>query len=234
MMSLRIAIVGYGKMGQMVARLAPQHDCEVVRVVRSEENLDGEALTREALNGADVAIEFTTPGAAIDNVKSMIQAEIPVVTGTTGWFKELPEIRELASANGASVVWGPNFSVGLHHFRKLVAEAARRLANEDSYGAWGWELHHAAKKDSPSGTLLALAEDMARSGYARPVSLSANRAGAVPGTHEIGFDSTEDTITIRHEARSRDGFARGALRAARWLAGKKGFFEFREIADELP
>jgi 4-hydroxy-tetrahydrodipicolinate reductase len=233
-MSLRIAIVGYGKMGQMVARLAPQDDCEVVRVVRSEENLDGEALTREALNGVDVAIEFTTPGAAIVNVKSMIQAEIPVVTGTTGWFKELPEIQELAAARAASVVWGPNFSVGLHHFRKIVAEAARRFANEDGYGAWGWEIHHAAKKDSPSGTLLALAEDMARSGYARPVSLSANRAGVVPGTHEIGFDSAEDSITIRHEARSRDGFARGALRAARWLAGKKGFFEFREIADELP
>jgi 4-hydroxy-tetrahydrodipicolinate reductase len=231
--NLRIAIVGYGKMGQIVARLAPQHGCQVVRIVRSGENLAGQALTREALDGVDVAIEFTTPGAAIVNVKSMILAEIPVVTGTTGWFKELPEIREIAAVRAASVVWGPNFSVGLHHFRKIVAEAARRFAHEDGYGAWGWEIHHAAKNDSPSGTLLALAEEMARSGYARPVSLSANRAGAVPGTHEIGFDSVEDTITIRHEARSRDGFARGALRAARWLAGKKGFFEFREIADEL-
>jgi len=122
----------------------------------------------------------------------------------------------------------------LHHFRATVAEAARRFAREESYGAWGWEIHHAAKKDSPSGTLLGLAEDISRSGYMRPVSLSANRAGAVPGTHEIGFDSAEDSITLRHTARSRDGFARGALRAARWLAGKKGFFEFREIVDQLP
>jgi 4-hydroxy-tetrahydrodipicolinate reductase len=233
-MSLRIAIVGYGKMGQMVAHLAAQHDCEVVRIVRSEENLDGKALTREALNGAETVIEFTTPSAAAVNVRRLIRAGVPVVMGTTGWFKELPEIQELAAAKAASVVWGPNFSVGLHHFRKIVAEAARRFANEDGYGAWGWEIHHAAKKDSPSGTLLALAEEMARKGYARPVSLSANRVGTVPGTHEIGFDSAEDTITIRHEARSRDGFARGALRAARWLAGKKGFFEFREIADDLP
>jgi 4-hydroxy-tetrahydrodipicolinate reductase len=155
------------------------------------------------------------------------------VTGTTGWFAELPQIREVCESKNGSMVWGPNFSVGLHHFRATVAEAARRFAREESYGAWGWEIHHAAKKDAPSGTLLALAEDISRSGYMRPVSLSANRAGAVPGTHEIGFDSTEDTITLRHTAHSRDGFARGALRAAQWLAGKKGFFEFHEIVDEL-
>jgi len=232
-MSLRIAIVGYGKMGQMVARLAPEYDCEVVRVVRSKENEDGRALTPAALNGADVAIEFTMPAVATANLRRLMRAGVPVVTGTTGWFKELPEIRELEAASDAGVLWGPNFSVGLHHFRKIVAEAARRFANEDAYDAWGWEIHHAAKRDSPSGTLLALAEEMARSGYARPVNLSANRAGSMPGTHEIGFDSVEDTITIRHQARSRDGFARGALRAARWLAGKKGFFEFQEIADEL-
>jgi len=118
--------------------------------------------------------------------------------------------------------------------RHSSQEAARRFAREENYGAWGWEIHHAAKKDSPSGTLLALAEEMACSGYQRPVSLSANRAGWVPGTHEIGFDSAENTITLRHEARGREGFASGALRAARWLADKKGFFEFREIADELP
>jgi 4-hydroxy-tetrahydrodipicolinate reductase len=233
-MPLRIAIVGNGKMGQMVVRLAPQHDCEVVQTIGSSENANGESLAREVLKGVDVAIEFTRPEAAPLNLRRLIEARIPTVVGTTGWFGELAPIGELAQRLDAAVVWGPNFSVGLHHFRKVVAEAARRFAREENYGAWGWEIHHAAKKDSPSGTLLALADEMARSGYRRPVSLSANRAGAVPGTHEIGFDSLEDTITLRHEARSREGFARGALRAARWLAGKKGFFEFREIADELP
>jgi 4-hydroxy-tetrahydrodipicolinate reductase len=130
-------------------------------------------------------------------------------------------------------VWSANFSVGLNIFREVVAEAARRFAREESYGAWGWEIHHAAKRDAPSGTLLALAAEMKRSGYAREVSLSANRAGMVPGTHEIGFDSAEDTITIRHTARSREGFARGALRAARWITGKRGVFEFREILGEI-
>ena len=233
-MPLRIAIVGNGKMGQMVARLAPQHDCEVVRTIGSQESAAGKSLTREELRGADAAIEFTSPHAAPQNLRRLIAAGIPTVTGTTGWFDELAQIRDLAQRENAAVVWGPNFSVGLHHFRGLVAEAARRFAREENYGAWGWEIHHAAKKDSPSGTLLALAEEMARSGYQRPVSLSANRAGWVPGTHEIGFDSAENTITLRHEARGREGFASGALRAARWLADKKGFFEFREIADELP
>jgi 4-hydroxy-tetrahydrodipicolinate reductase len=233
-MSLRIAIVGYGKMGQIVARLAPEHGCEVIRALGSTENANAQALTPDSLEGAEVAIEFTTPSAARQNLWRLIELGIPTVVGTTGWHNHIPEIRRLAEATNAAVVWGPNFSVGLHHFRQTVAEAARRFAREESYGAWAWEIHHAAKKDSPSGTLLALTEDMVRSGYTRHVSLSANRAGAVPGIHEIGFDSAEDTITIRHAARSRDGFARGALRAARWLVGKKGFFEFREIVDKLP
>jgi len=233
-MPLRIAIVGKGKMGQMIARLAPQHDCEVVRTIGSAGNDHGRLLTREALEGVDVAIEFTSPQAAAQNLRRLLEAGVATVVGTTGWFAELAQIRELAVEQNAAVVWGPNFSVGLHHFRRTVAEAARRFAREENYGAWGWEIHHTAKKDSPSGTLLALAEEMARSGYQRPVSLSANRAGAIPGTHEIGFDSAEDTITLRHQARGREGFARGALRAAHWLVGKKGFFEFREIADELP
>jgi len=233
-MSLCIAIIGYGKMGRSVERLAPEHGCEVVRIFRSMENSNGAALTQESLSGVDVAIEFTAPLAAPQNIRCLIESGIPVVTGTTGWFKELPDIREFAASKDGSLVCGPNFSVGLHHFRAVVSEAARRFAREEAYGAWGWEIHHAAKKDSPSGTLLALAEDISRSGYSRPVSLGTNRAGSVPGTHEIGFDSAEDTITLCHTARSRDGFARGALRAARWLAGKKGFFEFREIVDELP
>jgi 4-hydroxy-tetrahydrodipicolinate reductase len=232
-MSLRVAIVGYGKMGRAVERLADECRCEITRIFRSAGDCEGHAFHRGRLSGIDVAIEFTTPQAAPENLRCLIEAGIPVVIGTTGWFKVLPQTRELCEAKGGSVVWGPNFSVGLYHFRATVAEAARRFAREESYGAWGWEIHHAAKKDAPSGTLLALAEDISRSGYARPVSLAANRAGSVPGTHEIGFESAEDSITLRHTAHSRDGFARGALRAARWLVGKKGFFEFREIVDEL-
>jgi 4-hydroxy-tetrahydrodipicolinate reductase len=118
-------------------------------------------------------------------------------------------------------------------FLRTVARAAALFAKHPEYEAWAWEIHHSAKKDAPSGTLKKLAEEMRDAGYARPISLSSSRAGAIPGTHEIGFDSVDDTITLRHTARSREGFARGALQAARWIAGKKGFFEFKEILGEL-
>lgn len=232
-MTRQLAIVGYGKMGKLIEQLAPEYGFEVRTRSNSSANANGSGLTREAMAGVDAAVEFTTPLAAPENLLRLAATGVPTVTGTTGWMARLPEVRAAVEKNGSGLVWGPNFSVGLNLFRQVVAEAARRFAAQEDYGAWGWEIHHAAKKDAPSGTLLALAEEMKRNGYARPVSLSANRAGTVPGTHEIGFDSAADTITIRHTARSREGYARGALRAAKWVMGKKGVFEFREILGEL-
>lgn len=228
-----LALVGYGKMGRLVGDLAPHYGFQVAATFGSAGNARGAGLTAQALTGADVAVEFTNPAAAGPNLLQLAALGVPTVTGTTGWFDGLPEVRESVLRSGSALVWGPNFSVGLNLFRQVVADAARRFAAHSDYGAWGWEIHHAAKKDSPSGTLAALAADMERSGYTRPVSLSASRAGSVPGTHEIGFDSPSDTITLRHTARSREGFARGALLAARWLIGRKGVFEFREILEEL-
>jgi len=232
-MTKGLAIVGYGKMGRMLERLAPEYGFEVRLKLSAKDNTGARALTAEVLRGIDVAVEFTRPDAARTNVQKLAELRTATVCGTTGWFEELEQLKKRIDANGSGLVWGANFSVGVNLFREIVAEAARRLAREESYGAWGWEIHHAAKKDAPSGTLLALADEMHRSGYMREISLSANRAGAVPGTHEIGFDSAEDTITIRHTAKSREGFARGALRAANWVIGKKGVFEFREILGQL-
>ena len=155
------------------------------------------------------------------------------VIGTTGWFGEMNRARAAVERGGTGLVWSSNFSVGVNIFNEILAEAAGLVAKQPEYGAWAWEIHHATKKDAPSGTLLGLVEKMKQSGYNRPIDTSSSRAGAHPGTHEIGFDSAADTITIRHTARSREGFARGALRAARWVAGKKGFFYFREIVNEL-
>jgi 4-hydroxy-tetrahydrodipicolinate reductase len=129
-------------------------------------------------------------------------------------------------------VWSPNYSIGVAVFVRLVSEASRLLARQPEYDAWAWEIHHAAKKDAPSGTLLKLVEEMRRAAPQRTVNISSSRAGAHPGTHEIGFDSPYDTLTLRHVARNREGFARGALYAARWVIGKKGFFEFRDVLFE--
>ena len=228
-----LAIVGYGKMGRMIERLAPEYGFEVKARFCGQDNDGARALTAQSMVGVDVAVEFTRPEVATTNLKKLAAVGVASVCGTTGWYAGLPPLTQEIGANGSALVWGANFSVGLNLFREIVAEAARRFAREENYGAWGWEIHHAAKKDAPSGTLLALADEMKRNGYAREISLSASRAGAVPGTHEIGFDSAEDTITIRHMARSREGFARGALRAANWVIGKKGVYEFREILNEL-
>jgi 4-hydroxy-tetrahydrodipicolinate reductase len=230
---MNLAIVGYGKMGRLIEALAPGYGFEVKLRLNRANNAAYEALTKENLAGIDAAVEFSNAQAAPENIARLARAGVATATGTTGWFDQLPSVRGTVEAAGSGLVWSPNFSVGVHVFAQIVSEAARLLANEGEYGAWAWEIHHAAKKDAPSGTLLALAARMKASGYQRTIDTSSSRAGGHPGTHEIGFDSPADTITLRHVARNREGFARGALRAARWVGGKKGVFDFREIIGEL-
>ncbi|MGH9592473.1 MAG: 4-hydroxy-tetrahydrodipicolinate reductase, partial [Bryobacteraceae bacterium] len=153
----------------------------------------------------------------------------PAVVGTTGWLDHMDFVRAAVARHHTALVWSANFSIGVNVFLRVVHEAAKLLANEPTYGAWAWEIHHHTKKDAPSGTLLALVNEMKAAGYPRNIDATSNRAGAHPGTHEIGFDSAADTITLRHTARSREGFARGALKAAQWIPGKQGVFEFKEI-----
>ena len=232
-MSLGLAIVGYGKMGRLIEKFAPDYGFAVRAKFHSQNNAQGCGLTREALHGVDVALEFSAPRAAAGNIASLAAAGINGVVGTTGWSEQFSAVRDAVTQHGTGLVWAANFSIGVNLFLQGVAQAASLFAKRSEYEAWGWEIHHSAKKDAPSGTLVKLAEVMRASGYDRPISLSSNRAGANPGTHEIGFDSAADTITLRHTARSREGFARGALCAARWVIGKKGVFEFREILAEL-
>ena len=232
-MSLGLAIVGYGKMGRLIEQLAPEYGFEVRAKFHSRNNGHGHGLTREALCGVDVAVEFSTPQTAVQNIERLAAAGVNAAVGTTGWFDGLPAAREAVKKNGTGLVWAPNFSVGVTLFMQAVAATAALFAGHPEYQAWGWEIHHAAKKDAPSGTLRKLAEEMRTSGYSRSIDLSSNRAGAHPGTHEIGFDSAADTITLRHTARGREGFARGALQAVRWVAGKKGVFEFREVLGQM-
>jgi 4-hydroxy-tetrahydrodipicolinate reductase len=230
---MNLAIVGYGKMGRLIEQLAPEYGSTVKLRLDVENNAKFEGMTAGNFRGIDAAIEFSTPGSVVENIERLANLGVNTVVGTTGWSGEMQRARTAVERAGTGLVWSANFSVGVNIFSQLVAEAARMMAHQPEYGAWAWEIHHATKKDAPSGTLLALVERMKKAGYNKPIDTGSNRAGAHPGTHEVGFDSHADTITIRHIARSREGFARGALRAARWIAGKRGFFDFRDIVNEI-
>jgi 4-hydroxy-tetrahydrodipicolinate reductase len=217
-----LALVGYGKMGKLVAQLAPEYGFNAAQTLSSHDEWIG-------FPGIDVAIEFTKPEAAPENLKRLAREGIPTVAGTTGWLEHLAAVSEAFSNRGGSLVWSPNFCVGVAVFRRLVQAAGELLKDQPEYGAWAWEIHHDTKKDAPSGTLIHLVETLKRAGYASTVDISSSRAGKHPGTHEIGFDSAADTITLRHAARSREGFARGALQAANWILEHKGVFTFEEV-----
>jgi len=229
-MSLPLAIVGHGKMGRLVEQLAPNHGFHVIARFNSANSA---SLSANALSGACAAIEFSTPAVAVDNLQRLAALGVPTVCGTTGWYDHLPEIRRAFENSKTALLYGPNFSVGVNLFFHIVSRAASLLSRHPEYEAWGWEIHHSAKKDAPSGTLKKLAEEIRAAGYSGTLNLAASRAGSHTGTHEIGFDSTTDTITLRHTARSREAYAAGALQAARWLQGKKGVHEFRAIVSEL-
>ena len=219
---MKLAIIGYGKMGRLIEQLAPEYGFTV------HARLDiGDDIAKA--EGADAAIEFTMPDAAPGNIEKLAAMKLPVVVGTTGWLEHMDQVRALVEKNGSALVWSPNFSVGVNVFLRVVREAARLLADEKEYGAWAWEIHHDTKKDATSGTMIKLVGEMQAAGYSRNIDVSSNRAGRHPGTHEVGFDSAADTITLRHVARSREGFARGALKAAQWIVGKQGVFEFGDV-----
>jgi 4-hydroxy-tetrahydrodipicolinate reductase len=226
---MNLAIIGYGKMGHLVEQLAPEYGFGVALRLDIDENENGRGITPERFRDIDVAVDFSVPGAVVTDIERLSAAGINAVIGTTGWTDQMERAKEAVTNGGTGLVWSPNFSIGVNIFLRLVAQATRQFAPYQEYGAWAWEIHHITKKDAPSGTLLKLVEEMKKADPKRRVDVSSNRAGAHPGTHEIGFDSAADTITLRHTARSREGFARGALTAARWVIGKKGWFEFSDV-----
>lgn len=219
---MKLLIVGYGKMGRLVDQLALADGIEVVGRVDVD-------TASGAWPAADVAIDFSTADAVAANVAKLAATRTHVVIGTTGWAKEEAAVRAQAAAAGIGVVASANFSIGVNVFQFVVEEAARRMASLGDYESWIWEAHHSAKKDAPSGTALLLRDAMVGAGYARPIDMSSTRAGKIPGTHTIGFDSQSDTIELTHTARDRGGFARGALVAAKWVVGRPGWFSMRDV-----
>jgi len=230
MTTLRVAIVGMGRMGSAVAALAPERGFEIAATLDEADSRAG--ITRDALRGADVAIEFTTPSAAPDNIRALVDAGCPVVVGTTGWHAALPEITAYVRDHGGAMLWAPNFSIGVNLFQRVVAEAARVLATAPGFDAHVVETHHRAKKDAPSGTAIAL-EQAAAAQLGHAIPITSVRVGSVPGTHELVFDAPFETIRLEHAARDRRVFAEGALLAARWLPGHTGVFEMTDVLDGL-
>jgi 4-hydroxy-tetrahydrodipicolinate reductase len=217
---MKILLVGYGKMGRLVEELALARQHEIVGRVD---------VGSEGWAPADVAIDFSTAEALADNFPRYLEQRLPAVIGTTGWSSRMAEYREKAEAAQIGVVAAANFSIGVNLFEILVAEAARLMQAHPQYGAWIHEAHHAAKRDAPSGTALLLQNTMTAAGFTRGIDMSSTRAGMIPGTHTLGFDSASDTIELTHTARDRRGFASGAIAAAEWLQGRVGWFSMADV-----
>jgi 4-hydroxy-tetrahydrodipicolinate reductase len=226
---MRILLVGYGKMGQLVGSLAGQYGVEVAGVVDPHSPQNSGRIDDDRWNDVDVAIDFSSPEAVPENLPALARRRLNTVVGTTGWGSREAAMREHVERHGIGVVVAPNFSAGVVMFEAMVARAAALLASQADFGAWLHEAHHAMKKDAPSGTALFLKRAMEKAGYQRPIDVSSTRAGHIPGTHTVGFDGPAESITLSHTARDRGAFARGALQAAQWIQGKKGWFTMHDV-----
>ncbi len=227
MNEIAVALIGMGKMGKALATLAPERGFRVVASL-DPSHADYRGVTKEALAGAQVAIEFTTPDAAPDNIRACAAAGCPVVVGTTGWYARRDELAAEVQQRGGALLSAPNFSVGVAVFDRVVAEAARLFGKLEGFDAHLVETHHAAKKDAPSGTAGALAHT-AEEALGRAIPITSIRTGSVPGTHEGIFDAPFEQVRLVHEARDRRVFAEGALVAARWLVGRRGVFTMQDV-----
>ncbi len=224
----RIAVIGDGKMGRAVAQLAADSGLVVTCVIGEADNANGAGITRATLGDAEVAIEFTQPAAAVDNVRACLRAGCPVVVGTTGWYDQLDAILPLVLESRSALLYAPNFSIGANILWQAAAYIAELAARAGGFDAHIVETHHAAKKDAPSGTAAELGK-RASDALGRAIPITSIRVGAVPGTHELILDGTFEQLRLEHIARDRRVFAEGAIAAARWLAGKQGVFTMRDV-----
>ena len=218
---MKLLLVGYGKMGRLIEELAPSHGCEVVGRI--------DVGTGDWHTPADVSVDFSTADALRANFARYVERGLPAVIGTTGWSTYEAELRGQAERAGLGVVAAANFSIGVNLFQLLVVEAARLFEGQAEYGAWIHEAHHAAKRDAPSGTALLLRDTMTGASFSRPIDMSSTRAGSIPGIHTVGFDGPSDTIELTHTARDRRGFAAGALVAAKWIHGRRGWYTMADV-----
>ena len=227
---MNLLVLGKGKTGSLVAEVA-QGRGHQVRALGAADNANAAALTKDGLRGVDVVIDFTTPEAVLPNIEACAQAGASIVVGTTGWYAELPRVKELVERSGIGFLYAPNFSVGVNVLFEIARAAGAALKH--GYAGHIVERHHEQKKDKPSGTAAKLKQIMDQAGGTN-LEITSIREGDIVGTHVILLDSPNDTMMITHDAKSRRGFAEGAVQAAEWLAGKKGFFEFKDVLKAAP
>jgi len=226
---MNLLILGRGKTGSLVAEVARQRNHQV-EVLSSTENKNASSLTPERLSKIDVVIDFTTPQVVLEHVEACARARKNIVVGTTGWYGEIPKVRQLIEQSGAGLLYATNFSIGVNLFFDVAKTAAAALQHQ--YVGQIFERHHMHKKDAPSGTAMAL-ERIVKEASGEEIEIISFREGEVVGMHELVLESQADTIYLCHDAKSRRGFAEGAVRGAEWLAGKTGFYDFRQIWREL-
>jgi len=226
---MRLLIVGHGRMGRLVESLAPEYGFEVAGVLEIDSNPDGRGVTPERCRDVDVAVDFSTAGATVATAPRLAAQGVNLVVGTTGWQDREEAVRKAVEESGVGAVVAANFSLGANLLNALAGQLGRLLRGKDAYGAWIHEAHHKAKVDAPSGTALMLKKALEAAGYALPVDVSSTRAGWVPGTHSVGFDGPAEALTLTHLVRDRATFAHGALEAARWVKGRKGWFTMRDV-----
>jgi 4-hydroxy-tetrahydrodipicolinate reductase len=220
----RLLVVGRGRMGQLVEALAAEYGFDLAGAV------DRASSARpDEWPDADVAIDFSTADAVPGNLPRLAQRGVSIVVGTTGWQAHEAALRQTLASSAVGVVAAANFALGVNVFLAVAERAGELLSHHGAFGAWIHELHHAAKRDAPSGTALALERAVRAGGFAGPLPIASTRAGSIPGIHTLGFDAAAETITITHEARDRSAFARGALEAARWVIGRRGWFTMRDV-----
>ena len=246
---MRIAITGYGKMGQITEQLAIEKGLEVVSTIDpGVPSAKFKELDKENLRGADVAIDFTVPAIVLENIDNYIKYGINAVIGTTGWYEYLQEVKEKVEKSQIGLIWSGNFSIGVNLFFRIIKQSAGLVSKFPLYDVMGYEIHHNRKKDSPSGTMNMIGnillenlknkkkiatEKLSRKISEEEIHLASVRGGSVPGTHVVAFDSEVDTIELKHTARSRKGLAVGAIKAAEWIKGKKGFYNIEDMMNEI-
>ncbi len=246
---MNIALIGYGKMGHEVERIAKAKGVNVVSIIDpNESTATHKGIDDESLHNADVCIDFSYPASVVQNIKKIAECKKNLVVGTTGWYDHIDEARSITEKKNIGIIHSSNFSIGVHIFLKIVENAAKIIDRIEDYDIYGYELHHNKKMDSPSGTAKTIGkilinnikrknkllfEKIDRKIEPNELHFASVRAGFIPGTHIVGFDSSADTIELKHVARNREGFALGALMAAQWINNKKGFYDINDMMKSI-